>query len=221
MTKELFEVLAAYMQSAVTESAHDGEHIYRVLDYCLQIAEAEKDVDYDILLAAALLHDIGRNGKQGGHHIIGAEMAREFLPTTTFPAHKIDAVCHVIATHSNSCYGQQETLEAKILYDADKLDSLGVMGIARSMIGVGNYNHPMYVIKDGQIDMREDSPTETFVRYYQRAIRKNYERLFTETARRLAAEQKAVDEAYFRAFCDVVNKHHRRAGEISHILDSN
>lgn len=219
MTKELFDAIEAYMKATVKESAHDGEHVYRVLGYCLQIAEEEGGVDYDVLLAATLLHDIGRNGKQGGHHVIGAEMAREFLPTVGFPAHKIDAVCHAIATHSNHCYGQQQTQEAKILYDADKLDSLGVMGIARSMMGVGNYNHPMYVIKDGQIDMDESSPTDTFIRYYQRTVRKNYDRLFTKTAQRLAAEQKAIDEAYFHAFCQVVNGHHRRLENISELLD--
>lgn len=219
MTSKLFTILENYMKSTVKESAHDGEHVYRVLGYCLQIAETEENVDHDVLLAAALLHDVGRNGKQGGHHLIGAEMARAFLPTTDFPAHKIEAVCHAIATHSSHCYGEQKTLEAKILYDADKLDSLGVMGIARSMMGVGNYNHPMYVIKDGAIDLGEDSPTDTFVRYYQRVVRKNYDRLFTATARRLAEEQRAIDVAYFRALCDLVNGHHRRLTKIDQLFE--
>ena len=219
MTKELYQTIEDYMRRAVKESAHDGEHVYRVLAYCLQIAETEENVDYDMLLTAALLHDVGREGKRGAHHLVGAEMAREFLATIDFPAQKIDAVCHAIATHSSHCYGEQTTLEAKILYDADKLDSLGVMGIARSMMGVGNYNHPMYVIKDGQIDMDENSPTDTFIRYYQRTVRKNYDRLFTETARRLAEEQKAIDRAYVSALCDLVNKHHKKLGEIAKLLD--
>jgi len=219
MKEALFAEIEAYMQKTVRESAHDGQHVYRVLGYCLQIAENEENVDYDVLLAATLLHDIGRNGKQGGHHVIGAEMARDFLPTTSFPENKIEAVCHAIATHSNHCFGQQETVEAKILYDADKLDSLGVMGIARSFMGVGNYNHPMYVIKDGQIDMAEDSPTDTFIRYYQRTVRKNYDRLFTETAKRIAAEQKAIDEAYIHSFCNLINNHHRRLAEIGKLFE--
>ena len=221
MTKELFSAIEAYMQSTVKESAHDGEHIYRVLGYCLRLAEKETNVDYDVLLAAALLHDIGRNGKQGGHHLVGAEMAREFLQTTDFPAGKIDAVCHAIRTHSSSCYGQQQTLEAKLLYDADKLDSLGVMGIARSFMGVGNYNHPMYVIKDGQIDMAEDSPTDTFIRYYQRTVRKNYDRLFTDEAKRIAAEQRAIDLAFIENFTDLVNGHYRRLGAMDALLEEN
>lgn len=219
MTRELYQIIENYMRSSVKESAHDGEHVYRVLAYCLQIAEAEDNVDYDVLLTAALLHDIGREGKKGAHHLIGAEMAREFLATVDFPAEKTEAVCHAIATHSSHCYGEQTTLEAKILYDADKLDSLGVMGIARSMMGIGNYNHPMYVIKDGQVDMDESSSTDTFIRYYQRTVRKNYDRLFTETARRLAEEQRAIDRAYVSALCDLVNGHHKKLSEITSHFD--
>ena len=77
----------------------------------------------------------------------------------------------------------------------------------------------MYVIKDGQIDMAEDSPTDTFIRYYQRTVRKNYDRLFTETAKRIAAEQKAIDEAYIHSFCDLINNHHGRLAEIGKLFE--
>lgn len=64
-------------------------------------------------------------------------MARDFLSKTDFPTEKIDGVYHAILYHSNNCYGKQRTVEAKILYDADKLDAVGVMGIARSFVGSG------------------------------------------------------------------------------------
>ena len=59
MTKKTYEQLEAYMKSCMQDSAHDMEHIYRVLYTALDIADHEKDVDYDVLICACLLHDIG------------------------------------------------------------------------------------------------------------------------------------------------------------------
>ena len=60
MTGETFRLLETYMQTCMQDSAHDREHIYRVLSNALEIAKTEPEVDYDILIAACLLHDIGR-----------------------------------------------------------------------------------------------------------------------------------------------------------------
>ena len=60
MTKDLYNTLEAYMIASMDDSAHDKEHVYRVLYNALEIAKAEPEVDYDILIAACLLHDIGR-----------------------------------------------------------------------------------------------------------------------------------------------------------------
>lgn len=206
MNRELYKEIENYMKSCVKETAHDREHIYRVLGNCIKIAENETDVDYDILLAAALLHDIGRDGKKKKHNEIGAEMAEEFLKTTAFPQNKLGFVCDAIRTHNNESYGKQETIEAKILYDADKLDAVGIMGISRSLMGIGNYNHPMYVIKNGRIDTDEACETDTFVRYYVRCLAKNYDRFFTETAKKIANEQKSIDESFYKALLNLVDE---------------
>ncbi|MDE6412697.1 MAG: HD domain-containing protein [Eubacterium sp.] len=205
MKTELYNQIEDYMKSCVKETAHDCEHIYRVLNNCLVIAQNEKDVDYEVLITAALLHDIGRDGKLKKHNEIGADMAYEFLNTINFPENKIEDVCHAILCHSNVCYGMQKTLEAKILYDADKLDAVGVMGISRALVGTGNYNNPMYVLKNGTVDLSENSETDCFVRYYVKHLSKNYDRFFTETARKIALKHKEVDEAFFSAFLESVN----------------
>lgn len=205
MKTELYNKIEAYMKKCVKETAHDGAHIYRVLNNSLRIAENEKGVDFDVLITAALLHDIGRDGKLKKHNEIGAEMAYDFLKTIDFPKDKIESVCHAIYCHSNSCYGMQKTAEAKILYDADKLDAVGVMGISRALIGTGNYNNPMYVLKSGRVDLNEDSKTDCFVRYYVRYLAKNYDRFYTETARKIALKHKRVDEAFFSAFLESAN----------------
>lgn len=205
MNKELFNEIENYMLECVKESAHDKEHIYRVLNYCLFLAENEPAIDYDILITSALLHDIGRDGKKKDHAIIGSEMANDYLLSIDFPKEKIEAVCHAIRFHSNKSYGKQQTLEAKILYDADKLDAVGVMGIARSLIGIGNYNHPMYEIIDNKINTNVDSDNDTFVRYYMSHIAKNYDRFFTEKAKDLADQMKVIDTQYFQEFIKTVN----------------
>ncbi|MBQ7100605.1 MAG: HD domain-containing protein [Clostridia bacterium] len=218
VTKELFCEIENYMKECVKETAHDTGHIYRVLGNCLKIAANESQVDYDILLTAALLHDIGRDGQKKKHNETGAQLAEDFLKTTAFPQHKIKAVYEAIFTHSNSSYGQQKTLEAKILYDADKLDAVGVMGIARSLIGVGNYNNPMYVIEDGKVDISEQSETDTFVRYYVRNLAKNYDRFFTKTARNIAEKSRKIDEEFFTAFLNTVSDNYKQLDCIDELL---
>ena len=60
MTKETYDLIENYMLSCMEDSAHDKEHIYRVLFNALEIAKAKNDIDYDVLITACLLHDIGR-----------------------------------------------------------------------------------------------------------------------------------------------------------------
>lgn len=205
MNISLYKDIEDFMKSCVKESAHDSDHIYRVLNNCLKIAREFDSVDYDVLIASALLHDIGRDGERKKHNEIGAEMAREFLKSTDFPKEKIHDVYHAIISHSSENYLKQKTLEAKILYDADKLEAIGVMGICRTLIGIGNYNHPMYVLKNGRIDMDENCDADTFVRYYLSHIRKNYDRFYTKTAIAAAQEQKKTDIEFFKAFVNYIN----------------
>ena len=136
-------------------------------------------------------------------------MAFDYINGIDFPKEKIDAVCHAILYHSNgSKYaGKQKTIEAKILYDADKLEAVGVMGLIRAFIFLGNCNNPLYVLKDGKIDLSEDCKTDSFVRYYKRHLSKNYDRFFTRTAQELAEKHRAIDEAFFSAFLDSVQHH--------------
>lgn len=219
MNKELFNKIENYMLECVKESAHDKEHIYRVLNYCLYLADNESGIDYDVLITAALLHDIGRDGKKKNHAVIGSEMANDYLLSIDFPKGKIEAVCHAIRFHSNKSYGKQQTLEAKILYDADKLDAVGVMGIARSLIGIGNYNNPMYEIVGNKINTNVDSDNDTFIRYYLSHIAKNYDRFFTEKARSLAEQMKAIDTQYMQEFIKTVNDNQAYSNLLNGILN--
>ena len=95
-----------------------------------------------VLSAAALLHDIGRAKETQVrglvcHATVGAEMARTILHDCAFPDALIDEVVHCIATHRYRGENIPKTLEAKILFDADKLDSIGAVGIGRAFLFAG------------------------------------------------------------------------------------
>lgn len=219
MKKSLYDQIEAYMLSCVKETVHDMDHIYRVLNFALYIAEQEPSVDYDVLIASALLHDIGRDGENGGHNVTGAEMARAFLKEIDFPEEKIEGVYHAIITHSNGMNGEQKTIEAKILYDADKLEAIGVMGIARAFLYAGNVNHHMYTLKNGEVDTDENADSDTVVRYYLRSLQKNYDRFFTKAARELALRHKKEDVEYFNAFINFIDENAKFAEKLSDVIE--
>lgn len=114
------------------DAAHDFEHVLRVLKLAERIGEAE-GADMEILRAAVLLHDIARVAEDDGgpcHAAAGAQRAREIL--AGHPEGKVEAVAHAIATHRFRGSAVPQTLEARIVYDADKLDAIGAIGVARA-----------------------------------------------------------------------------------------
>lgn len=117
------------------QGAHSYEHTLRVRQLCLLIGEKE-GADLEVLEAAALLHDIGRSEEAisgESHAKIGAKMAVAFLAMTSFPSDKLKAVSSAIHTHRFSENLIPESLEGRILSDADKLDAMGAIGLARTI----------------------------------------------------------------------------------------
>jgi uncharacterized protein len=111
--------------------AHDFEHTLRVYENCLYIGP-KKGADMSILLPAALLHDIGRAYPR--HAYYGSKLAEAILLENGYSIKKIKKICNAIATHSFSEKKIPNSLEAKILSDADKLDAMGAVGIYRTAI---------------------------------------------------------------------------------------
>ena len=148
MKKETYKMIEGYMLSCMTDSAHDPEHIYRVLYSALQIAKTEENVDHDVLIVACLLHDIGRKEQFEDpalcHAEVGAKKAYQYLLNNGFSDDFAQKVRHCIITHRFRKSRQPETLEAKILFDADKLDVTGAMGIARTLMYKADMQEPIY-----------------------------------------------------------------------------
>jgi uncharacterized protein len=128
------------------DDIHGFLHVERVLKLCLQIG---KDLEANLLILeiAALLHDIGRKNmttttSRKNHAELSAEKAIKFLSSTDFkPSQEdFDNIIHCIRSHSYSNNSTPQTIEAKILSDADKLDALGAIGLYRT-IGFTIQNH--------------------------------------------------------------------------------
>jgi uncharacterized protein len=143
--------------------AHDVDHVMRVYRLCLILAESESRVDLDVLKTAALLHDIARTKEDEGGHahvlgvdhaVVGAEMSAEILRKLGYSEEKIRQVKHCIGAHRFRGENPPETIEAKILSDADKLDVLGATGIARSFTIGGECGQKIY----------SDTPVDGYVK---------------------------------------------------------
>ena len=210
MTKEIYQRLESYMRSCMTDSAHDPEHIYRVLYNALQIAETEENVDYDVLITACLLHDIGRREQFENpalcHAEIGATKAYEYLLKQGFSADFAEKVRHCVGTHRFRKSNRPETVEAKILFDADKLDVTGALGIARTLMYKGNVTEPIYhVLPDGTISDGSQEEAPSFFREYKFKLEKLYDKFYTDRGLALAQERRGIAVAFYESLYREVN----------------
>ena len=128
------------------DAAHDFDHLVRVMALAHTIS-AREGGDLPTIWAAVALHDIGqaRELRHGGDHaLIGADMAANLLSHTAFPQASIPAVQQAIREHRMTGGVLPETLEGRILYDADKVDCLGAIGVGRLYMITGRYNQKVY-----------------------------------------------------------------------------
>lgn len=128
------------------DAAHDFDHLVRTMTLADTI-QADEGGDRPTIWAAVALHDIGqeRERRHGGDHaLIGAELAEEILTQTQFPQQAIPAVQQAIREHRMTGRNIPQTLEGRILYDADKIDCLGAIGIGRLYCVTGRYNQKVY-----------------------------------------------------------------------------
>lgn len=116
------------------EPVASTDHIERMTTWCQQLGP-DAGADMEVLLAGALLHDVGVIINRKEHYKVGRSRAREVLKEVGFPEEKIDAALHVLEAHSR--YGgapDPETTEAKVGQDADALEYIGAIGIVRAVV---------------------------------------------------------------------------------------
>jgi uncharacterized protein len=182
--------------------SHDWDHTERVLHLCLRLGRKEK-ADLFVLTLAALLHDIGRADEDRSHgrrcHAeAGAARARAILERHALPAELIDRVVHCIAAHRYRKAVKPETPEARILFDADKLDSIGAMGIGRAFLFAGEVGARLH---DPAVDVEKTKPytkDDTAFREFLVKLRHIKDRMTTAEGRRLARGRHAYMTEFFK-----------------------
>jgi uncharacterized protein len=140
--KRLREQLRAIIKQEMTQDpAHDIAHLDRVWANARRIAKSEGNINMRVLIAAAYLHDLVNLPKDAPNRseasVMSAAKAAPFLVSIGYTEAEIEAAQHVIAAHSYSAGIPAESREAEILRDADRLDALGAVGIARTFMVAG------------------------------------------------------------------------------------
>lgn len=213
MDTRKYKLIEKFMLSCMRDSAHDKDHIYRVLYVALDIAAHEKNVDMDVLVAACLLHDIGHKSKFENtalsHAIAGSEMAYAFLLQNGWMKKQAERVKLCVAAHSFRTNSKPHSIEAKILFDADKLDAAGAVGIARTLLEIGETAQPLYTLRDdGTVSDGSDDSVYSFFQEYKYKLEKLYGMLYTERAKELAKQRQAAAAAFYESMLNEVRYTH-------------
>lgn len=202
MRAEKYRAYEEYMRSCMRDSAHDEGHIRRVEGAVRLLAQKEKNVDMDVLIAAALLHDIGREEQfrtGESHAAIGARMVKAYLieqgESEDFAAH----VSACIRTHSFRQNDPPASMEAKLLYDADKLDVVGAIGMARTFLYQGRMGEPIYSVGPDGAVLGGDERTPSFFNEYRRKLQNMGTRFLTAEGRRRAKQRSEAAARFVEA----------------------
>jgi uncharacterized protein len=195
------------------DAAHNFDHVLRVLRLAERIGRAE-GADMGILRAAVLLHDVARVAEDNGgpcHAEAGAALARRIL--VTHAEDKVDAVVHAIRAHRFRASSLPHSLEAQILYDADKLDALGAIGVARAYAIAGQHAQRLWAevppdfaersIEESRGDVADANHTP--IHEYVFKLSRLKDSLFTQTARAIAEDRHQYMARFFERLKREVN----------------
>jgi uncharacterized protein len=194
----------AYKSSLGAHRSHDWSHTRRVYDLCVRIGQAEK-ADMEVLTISAYLHDVGRSyeDKSKGkicHAEKGAEIASDLLKNSFLSENRKKNVIHSIRSHRFRGNHKPKTLEAKILFDADKLDSIGAVGIGRTFQFAGEVGARLHNPDMVPEDCKPYSIDDTAYREFILKLSKIKDRIITTEGRKIAKERHEFMDLFFRRF---------------------
>jgi uncharacterized protein len=176
--------------------AHSFAHVLRVLALAQRIGQAE-GANMEIVRTAALLHDIAHG--EPDHHKRGADRARQILDG--HPSDFVEAVVHAIEAHRFRFRATTPplTLEARVVHDADKLDAIGAVGVARAFAYSAHLGRPLMVpLQDVDNHQQGSGPEHSAVHEFVFKLSRLRERLYTETAREIARTRHEFMVTFFQ-----------------------
>lgn len=199
---QISEKAAALFTDA--RGSHAWDHTIRVNKLCEHIGRREQ-ADMMVLQVAALLHDIGRTheDKADGricHAQIGADMARSMVSHLPLVQDQKDNILHCIRSHRFRGQCQPRTLEARVLFDADKLDAIGAVGVARAFLFAGEIGARLHNSDRRPEDTEPYSVDDTGYREYRLKLIKIKDRMMTAEGRRIAEERHQFMQHFFEQF---------------------
>jgi len=210
MTEALITALETLLNqhADLSDGSHDLSHLRRVKRIALQIAERERQGDTETLIAAAYLHDLVNLPKSHPDRAqasrLSAQAARPILGGLALPDPKIDAICHAIAAHSFSAGIPPETIEAKILQDADRFDALGAIGVARLFYIAGSLGSQLFDPEDPFAQSRPLDDRRFALDHFEVKLLKLPSSMNTRVGRGLAEGRVGFMRAFLRQIRDEV-----------------
>ena len=207
-SKKLIEKTRLYVEKELAGdgSGHDWWHVYRVWSIAKKIAQKE-NADQTIVELAALLHDIADWKFNDGDESAGPRQAAAWLNKNGVDPELVDAVCEIISTLSYKGAGvatPMRTIEGKIVQDADRLDAIGAVGIARTFAYGGNKNRLMYHPEESPVmhesfEHYKNNKGHTINHFHEKLLLLK-DRMNTESAKNLAEQRHLFMENYLDRF---------------------
>jgi uncharacterized protein len=183
------------------DPAHDFSHISRVYKNATIIGR-EEDADMQVLLLAVLLHDVGsekkHTSKQGASEGQGKRAVLAFLESIGLEEEAREKVLYAVDVHRFSGKIVPVTLEARILQDADRLDAIGAIGIARVFLTGGTLGRELYSPDDPFCRAREPDDTKWNLDHFYKKLLKLESGMHTKSGKKLAADRTTVLRRYLR-----------------------
>jgi len=207
--QDLAEKLIPHTVAEKVDGSHDVSHLHRVWRNVCAIRNKEGG-DHQLLLAATLLHDcvaVEKNSPfRSSASRLAAAKATELLAEMGWDEERTQAVAHAIESHSYSANIAPHSLEAKILQDADRLDAIGMIGVARLFYVSGRMGSQLYDARDPAAHRRELDDKRFAVDHFTTKIFTLAQGFQTRTGRQMATVRHERAQRFLREFLDEIGE---------------
>ncbi|RZB34415.1 MAG: uncharacterized protein SRB1_00183 [Desulfobacteraceae bacterium Eth-SRB1] len=206
--KDNIKIVKAHAEKLFIDAkgSHDWDHTLRVCRLCERIGPVE-GADMDVLLIAACLHDIGRSCQDASNGAVchaekGAMMAQPIVKDLPLSKKQKENIVHCIKAHRFRGNHVPKSTEAKVLFDADKLDAIGAIGVARAYLFAGELGARLHSSEINVEEAKSYSRDDTGYREFKVKLNKIRNKILTGEGRKIAKERHLFMEAFFKRFLE-------------------